>query len=85
MACIFPRSPGLGRGGVALAALDLGILLVLPPKEFRNAVRLVSRASLDCFRSFAFEWFQGWFSILLNDRFLWDQLKLFIVPSHRSL
>ena len=26
MACIFPRSPGLGRGGVALAALDLGIL-----------------------------------------------------------
>ena len=26
MACIFPRSPGLGRGGVAPAALDLGIL-----------------------------------------------------------
>ena len=51
--------------------------VVLPPKEFKNAVRLV--------RSFAFEWFQGWFSMLLNERFLWDQMKLFIVPAHRSL
>ena len=59
--------------------------VVLPPKEFKNADRLVSRASLDYFRSFAFEWFQGWFSMLLNERFLWDQMKLFIVPAHRSL
>ena len=59
--------------------------VVLPPKEFKNAVRLVSRASLGYFRSFAFEWFQGWFSMLLNERFLWDQMKLFIVPAHRSL
>ena len=40
---------------------------------------------MDYFRSFAFEWFQGWFSMLLNERFLWDQMKLFIVPAHRSL
>ena len=23
--------------------------------------------------------------MLLNERFLWDQMKLFIVPAHRSL
>ena len=72
MACIFPRSPGLGRGGVALAALDLGIFVVLPPRDFNNTVRLVSSASLDYFRFFAFKWLQGWFSMTLNEQLLWD-------------
>ena len=59
--------------------------MVLPPKEFNNTVRLVSSASLDYFRFFAFEWLQGWFSMTLNERFIWDQMRLFIVPAHRSL
>ena len=59
--------------------------MVLPPKELNNTVRLGLSASLDYFRSFAFEWLQGWFSMILNERFLWDQMKLFIVPAHRSL
>ena len=59
--------------------------VVLPPKEFNNTVRLVSSASLDYFRSFAFEWLQGWFLMTLNERYLWGQMKLFIVPAHRSL
>ena len=75
MACILPRSPGLGRGGVAL---DLGILVVLPPRDFNNTVRLVSSASLDYFRFFAFEWLQGWFSLNLKGQLM----ESFIVPAH---
>ena len=71
MACILPRSPGLGRGGVALAALDLGILVLLPP-DFNDTVRLVSSASLDYFRFFEFKWLQGWFSMNLNVQLIWD-------------